>query len=180
MEQGLQALSAALSQKSLLELNDAAHDTASEHDNRVVRELAELHEQHGDLEEELRDHRRLHEAKLARLQEFEQLRRRFKQHRFDDIRSGFGNDGLISAMLGQFLKGLINSNELWRVLERHQRHRDVGAWPDFGSGGLGLPRSRRSPWHFPRGRGGSAGGFRLPRTGGWRSRGGGFRTGGGF
>ncbi|MGB5261629.1 MAG: hypothetical protein WBO34_14065 [Gammaproteobacteria bacterium] len=181
MQQGLQALSDALGNKSLLELGDATHDTVSEQDNRVVRELADLRDRHDDLEEELRDHRRMHEAKLARLQEFEQVRRRFKLRRFDDVRSGFGNEGLITAMLGQFLNGLINSNELWRVFERHQRHRDVGAWPDFGSGGLGLPRSRRSPWHFPRGRGGSRGGFRLPRSGGWRSRGGGgFRTGGGF
>jgi hypothetical protein len=181
MTQSLQAMGDALGQKSMLELKDAAHQTVSEQDNRVVRELAELREQHGDLEEELRDHRRMHEAKLARLQEFEQMRRRFKLRRFDDIRSGFGNEGLVTAMLGQFLNGLINSDELWRVLDRHQRHRDVGAWPDFGSGGLGLPRSRRSPWHFPRGRGGSSGGFRLPRSGGWRSRGGGnFRTGGGF
>jgi hypothetical protein len=181
MMQSLQALSDALSNKSLLELNDAAHKTISEQDNRLVRELADLREQHNDLEEELRDHRRMHEAKLARLQEFEQVRHRFKRRRFDDVRSGFGNESLITAMLGQFLNGLINSNELWRVLERHQRHRDVGAWPDFGSGGLGRPRSRRSPWHLPRGRGGLPGGFRLPRSGGWRSRGGGgFRTGGGF
>lgn len=181
MMQSLQALGNALSSKSLLELNDAAHKTISEQDNRVVRELADLREQHNDLEEELRDHRSMHEAKHARLQEFEQLRRRFKLRRFDDVRSGFGNEGLITTMLGQFLTGLVNSNELWRVLERHQRHRDVGAWPDFGSGGLGLPKSRRSPWHFPKGRGGLPGGFRLPRSGGWRSRGGGgFRTGGGF
>ena len=184
MAQGVRALGDALGSKSLLELNDAAHATVSEQDNRLVRELAELRERHADLEEELRDHRRLHEGKLARLQEFERLRRRFKRRRFDDVRSGFGNEGLVTAMLGQFLNGLVNSDELWRVLERHQRHRDVGAWPDFGSGGLGLPRSRksqRSPWHFPRGRGGFGGGFRLPRTGGWRSRGGGgFRTGGGF
>ncbi len=181
MTQSLHALSDALSNKSLLELNDAAHKTISAQDNRMVRELADLREQHKDLEEELRDHRRMHEAKLDRLQEFEQVRRRFKLSRFDDVRSGFGNKGLITAMLGQFLSGLVSSKELWRVLERHQRHRDVGAWPDFGSGGLGLPKSRRSPWHFPRGRGGSPGGFRLPRSGGWRSRGGGgFRTGGGF
>ncbi|MDX1698473.1 MAG: hypothetical protein R3308_09310 [Thiohalobacterales bacterium] len=181
MVQGLEALSASLSNKSLLELNDAAHDTADEQDNRLVRELAELRERHKDLEEELNDHRRMHESKLDRLKEFEQVRRRFKRRRFDDLRSGFGNEGLITAMLGQFMNGLVNSDELWRVLERHQRHRDVGAWPDFGSGGLGLPGPGRSPWHFPRGRGASRGGFRLPRTGGWRSRGrGGFRTGGGF
>jgi hypothetical protein len=181
MMQGIQALSTSLGNKSLLELSDAAHDTHDEQDNRLVRELAELRERHRDIEEELRDHRRLHEAKLDRLKDFEQVRRRFKQRRFDDLRSGFGNEGLVMTMLGQFLNGLVDSDELWRVLERHQRHRDVGAWPDFGSGGLGLPRQRRSPWHFPRGRGGSGGGFRLPRSGGWRSRGGGgFRTGGGF
>ena len=181
MMQGVQALSTSLSNKSLLELSDAAHDTVNEQDNRLVRELAELRERHRDLEEELRDHRRMHEAKLDRLKEFERVRRRFKRRRFDDVRSGFGNESLITAMLGQFMNGLVDSDELWRVLERHQRHRDVGAWPDFGSGGLGLPRSRRSPWHLPRGRGGTRGGFRLPRSGGWRSRGGGgFRTGGGF
>ena len=127
----------------------------------------------------------MHEAKLNRLQQLEEVRRRFKNRRFDDIRSGFGNEDLISTMLGQFLNGLINSGELWRVLERHQRHRDVGAWPDFGSGGLGFPntRRRRSPWHSPTSRGGvgsrSTGGFRLPRSGGSSSRGG-FKTGGGF
>lgn len=180
MEESLKTLSDALSSRSVYELNDAAHQTVSKQDNLIVRELAELRERHDDLEEELRDHRRMHEAKLDRLQKLEGVRRQFKNRRFDDMRSGFGNESLISSMLGQFLNGLIGSGELWRVLQRHQRHQDVGAWPDFGSGGLGLPRQRRSPWHFPTGRR-SAGGFRLPRSGGFSSRGGGgFRTGGGF
>lgn len=185
MEQSLSTLHQALQNQSLINLSDTVHQTNSDADNQLVRSLADLHEQHDDLENELRDHRRLHEAKLNRLQQLEEVRRRFKNRRFDDIRSGFGNEDLISTMLGQFLNGLINSGELWRVLERHQRHRDVGAWPDFGSGGLGFPntRRRRSPWHSPTSRGGvgsrSTGGFRLPRSGGSSSRGG-FKTGGGF
>lgn len=182
MEQSLQMLSAALKNKTVYELNDAVHQTVSYQDDMVVRELAELQEQHNDLADELRDHRQMHEAKLDRLQKMESVRRQFKDHRFDDVRSGFGNENLIASMFGQFASGLINSGELWRVLQRHQRHRDVGAWPDFGSGGLGTPKRRNSPWHSPRGRGGSGGSFRLPKSGGWKSRGGGggFRTGGGF
>ncbi|MFK8068829.1 MAG: hypothetical protein AB8D52_11330 [Gammaproteobacteria bacterium] len=182
MEESLKTLSTALSNKSVYELNYAANLTINVQDNLIVRELAELDEQHRDLEEQLSDQRRMHQAKLQRLQELEDVRRQFKNRRFDDIRSGFGNEGLISSMLGQFLNGLVGSGELWRVLQRLQRHRDVGAWPDFGSGGLGRPNRRRSPWHFPTSRGNSGGGFRLPRSGGFSSRGGGggFRTGGGF
>lgn len=184
MEQSLEALSTALSNKSIYELNDAAHQTVSSQDNLIVRELAEIEEQNNDLAAELRDHRRMHEAKLDRLQQLENVRRQFKNHRYDDMRSGFGNESLITSMFSQFLNGLISSGELWRVLQRHQRHQDVGAWPDFGSGGLGIPTRRRSPWHLPSGRGGSGGSiFRMPKSGGFNSRGGsggGFSTGGGF
>ncbi len=184
MEESLKTLSNALAHRSIYDLNDAAHQTPTPKDNQWIRELAGLQEEVEDLEAELRDHRRMHEAKLDRLQQLEQVRRQFKNHRYDDMRSGFGNEGLITSMFSQFLNGLISSGELWRVLQRHQRHRDVGAWPDFGSGGLGIPTRRKSPWHFPRGRGGLGGGiFKLPRSGGFSSRGGGgggFRTGGGF
>ncbi len=187
-EKSLKTLSEALENKSLLRLSDSAHQTDNHEDNFLVREISELKEQYDDLKEELDDHRQLHEAKLERLKELEAVRRRFKQRRYDDIRSGFGNGELIAVMLGQFLNGLVNSGELWRVIERHQRHRDVGAWPDFGSGGIMHPgRRRKSPWHVPGPRRGGGistkGGFRLPRSGGYSSRGrggGGFRTGGGF
>ncbi len=189
MLQSLQILRTAFASKNMRQLDRASQETRNTQDDTLVRDLAELREQHRDLSQDLREHRQLHEAKLDRLQQLEQVRRRFKQRRFDDLRSGFGNQEMIGTMLSQFLNGLVNSGELWRTIERHQRHRDVGAWPDFGSGGLGLPRRRRqSPWHRPQGRGGlgghtpNGGGFRLPRSGGFSSRsgGGGFRTGGGF
>ncbi|MBX2846999.1 MAG: hypothetical protein KTR16_01665 [Acidiferrobacterales bacterium] len=185
-EKSLQALSEALGNQSLLRLSDSAHQTDNPEDNLLVREIGELKDQYEDIKEELDDHRQLHDAKLERLKQLEKVRRQFKLKRYDDVRSGFGNSELISMMLGQFLNGLVNSGELWRAIERHQRHRDVGAWPDFGSGGISQRRSRRSPWHVPgRRRGGirTSGGFRLPKSGGFSSRGrrgGGFRTGGGF
>ncbi|MCF6345265.1 MAG: hypothetical protein L3J00_02205 [Thiomicrorhabdus sp.] len=180
MAQSLQTLTATLNTKSTYELNDDAHKTLTKQDNLIVREIAELRQQYDDLKEELQEYRKIHENKLDRLQQLEKVRRQFKSRRFDDVRSGFSNGNLITSILGEFLHGLADSSELWRVIERSQRHQDVGAWPDFGSGGLGLPKRRRSPWHLPRGRGQSGGGFRLPKSGGWSSRGGGFRTGGGF
>jgi len=143
--------------------------------------------------------RKSHDQKLKRLRELEEVRSNFKRHRYDDTRSGFSNDAVIGAILGQFLEGVVNGSEVWRVLQRNQRHRDVGAWPDYGSGGLGrgpgsilddmlsAPRRHRrrakqsSPWHWPNS---NNGGFRLPTSrrssSGRRSSGGGFKTGGGF
>jgi len=183
-EKSLETLSTALERQSLLRLSDAVHQTRSSDDNLLVRELGELREQCEDLEEELKDHRQLHDAKLQRLKELESVRRRFKSNRYDDLRSGFGNGDIITSMLNQFINGMVNSRDLWRAIERNQRHRDVGAWPDFGSGGVFRPNTRkhRSPWHTP-GRhvgGRPGGGFRLPKTGGFSSRGGAFKTGGGF
>jgi len=117
------------------------------------------------------------------------VRRRFKSNRYDDLRSGFNNGDQIAQMVGELLAGLISSGQLWDLLRRNQRYRDVaGERPDFGSGGIVFPRGqipRRPPtWNWPgspSSRGGG-GGFRMPRMprGGGSRGGGGFRTGGGF
>ncbi len=206
MQQCLQILSNALEHKSLQALRQSVRATASSQDDALVDQLYEFQSNYQDIEDDLHDVRKLHDSKLARLRELEVVRRNFKQHRFDDVRSGFGNEALISSVLTQFLQGLVNGGELWRVLQRNQRHRDVGAWPDYGSGGLGngsvwgdiwgnsLPRNNRnsrrsrstnrsnnSPWHWPNS---NNGGFRLPSgrssSGGSRPSSGGFKTGGGF
>ncbi|MGI9287041.1 MAG: hypothetical protein ACR2P1_16775 [Pseudomonadales bacterium] len=186
IEQSLALLNDAMQRRDIYELTSAVQATQSREDDALVREIGDLREQAEDLEEDITEQRAVREAKIDRLNEFEQVRRQFKQRRFDDVRSGFSNGDVITSVLGQFLGGLIGSSDLWRTLERHQRHIDVGAWPDFGSGGLGhrMPR-RHSPWHRPgvNIRIGGSGGFRLPRSGGFSSRGrggGGFRTGGGF
>lgn len=165
-------------------LAELAAQSPGAEDDALVRQLADLRAEHEDLREELKDYEAVRTQSVSRLHELENVRRRFKQHRFDDLRSSFGNDQLVRAVLQEFLQGAISGAGLWDTLRRQQRYRDVaGAWPDFGTGGFPTPgrRRRRTPgrgsgWHWPGGRGG---GFRLPRSGGSRSRGG-FRTGGGF
>ncbi len=164
----IQRLSAALERADVYELRDSVYQTKTKEDDALSRELEELREDRKELERDLDESRRHHERQLQRLQELEEVRRKFKHHRYDDLRSGFTNEALIASVLNQFLKGIINGNDLWGTMRRHQRHRDVGAWPDFGSGGLGRKSGRRKGgfWHSP---GGRSGGFKLPKKGGFSS-----------
>lgn len=203
MRECLTTLQQALQNNSLRDLQQLILSTPTQEDDAILGQLQQSNLSHQQYEHDLGDLRRLHNNKLSRLSELETVRRNFKRQQFDDLRSGFVNESLIQSMLQQFLQGLVNGSELWRVIQRNQRHRDVGAWPDYGSGGLGngsvwgdiwgnsLPGRTRRPqqrrrssgsWHVPNSRNG---GFRLPgtRSGGRTSRrsgGGGFTTGGGF
>lgn len=183
MQQALQALAQAFDAESDAELARLAQTTPTQEDDELVRELADLRQEETDLRADLREHQGTRNRVSSQVHELENLRRRFKQHRFDDLRSSFGNERLVRAVLQEFLKGAISGAGVWDTLRRQQRYRDVGgAWPDFGSGGFPAPgrrrrsSGRRGGWHWP---GGRSGGFRLPKSGGSRSRGG-FRTGGGF
>ena len=180
-QQALNELAQAMQQHSISELQRLTYATVNTRDDLLVNDLVELREQQQELKNNINQYHQRQKQQRQRVRELEQVRSQFKRRRFDDVRSGFNNGGLINVALEEFLKGVLDNGELWRTIERQQRHRDVGAWPDYGSGGLGRTRRRRgSTWHWP----GSGGGFRLPRSGGSSSRGGrnrgGFRTGGGF
>ena len=195
----LSRLTQAMDHENLSAVNRYVRETVSPTDDQLVIELQNLDDRLENVRGDLSDVRNLHERKLNKLKELEQVRRDFKDSRYDDVRSGFGNQDLIASVLGQFLQGVVSGSDLWRVLQRNQRYRDVGSMPDFGSGGLGelgdllgsdillgggKRRRKRggSSWHFPSPRRGG-GGFRFPRSGGSRRRGGGgggFTTGGGF
>jgi len=165
----------------VFELGRAVQITPSREDDLLARKLHELREEKEDLQEDLKESRKRQDIQLERLQELEEVQRKFKHYRYDDLRSGFTNEALIGSVLNQFLKGMLSGADLWSTMQRYQRHRDVGAWPDFGSGGLGkVNRQGGDVWHRPGRSGGGV--FRMPRSGGFssRGRGGGFRTGGGF
>ncbi len=181
----LDGLEAAYSARDMDRLESMVMATASRSDDEMVRELIDLRQEQRLIREEINDNKQLHKQHSTRLKDLEDVRRRFKRHRFDDLRSSFGSENIIRMVLDEFLRGAVRGSGVWDTLKRQQRYRDVGgAWPDFGSGSL--PRGSRgsSPWHWPGGRGG----FRMPRRGGSMSRGGsprrrssgGFRTGGGF
>jgi len=173
----LQRISASLEHQSLQAIHRYVRVTTSPTDDSLVIELQALEDGLDDVEDDLNDVRSLHQAKLSKLKDLEKVRRNFKNSRFDDVRSGFGNQALITGVLAQFLQGVVSGNDVWRVIKRNQRYRKVASTPDFGSGGFGeiadilgeelLRQGRRQR----RSR-------RMPRGGG--SGGGGFKTGGGF
>lgn len=173
--------------RDVTELTHLARSTMTSEDDAIVDDLRRLRREENALQDDLDRNRDLHREHLRRVQELEQVRQRFKQNRYDDLRSGFDKGDLIVSMMREVLGGAIRGGALWNVLQQHQRYRDVaGAWPDFGSGGI-TRSSRRAPsrrptWHWPgRNSTSNRGGFRLPRPPRSPSRGrGGFRTGGSF
>ena len=148
-------------------------------DDQSLTELRRVAAKLKELDEDLADVRQMHDRKISKLRELEEVRRNFKNARFDDVRSGFGKDSLVGDLLREFMQGVVTGAGVWRTIKRNQRYRDMGSKPDFGSGSLGdigdilggikMPKHRGgnrrgSSWHIPK-----------PRKGG-----GGFRTGGGF
>lgn len=195
MQRCLATLRSAMEQADLASVNSYVRETSSSVDDIRLDEIHRVDRQLSELKGDLADVRAMHERRLEKLKELEKVRRDFKNSRFDDVRSGFDNETLIATVLGQFIQGLVSGSDVWRVIQRHQRYRDIGASPDFGSGGLGQigdilsdellrgsrrSRRSRSTWHWPKPRRGG-GGFNFPsRGGGNGGGGGGFTTGGGF
>lgn len=196
LSRSVSTLTEALDHQDLHRVRQYVEETHSMTDDQMLIDLRSLDQASQNMKADLSDVRSMHDNKLSRLSELEQVRRKFKNSRFDDVRSGFGNESLLAGILGQFLQGLVSGSEVWRVIKRNQRYRDIASQPDFGSGGLGdfgdllgggamgggrKRRRRNSSWHIPRPRRGG-GGFNLPGMGGGgggRSSGG-FKTGGGF
>lgn len=185
VKESIQLLSSALENQSLQSIHRYVRETVSPTDDELVRELRSIDDYLPDVKGDLSDLRRMHQQKVDRLKQIEHVRRRFKNARYDDVRSGFSDSSIVSMVLGQFLSGLIQGADVWKTIKRHQRFNRAQSMPDFGSGGLGdifdiSVGSGGSSWHFPSSRGGfgrrSSGGFGRGRSSG----GGGFKTGGGI
>jgi hypothetical protein len=186
MQQALSALTTELRGEGLEALRQQAAATPNEEDDRLVARIVEYEHARTRLEEALRQNKTIHERNIARVRELEDVRRKFKQHDYDDMRSVFTNNALLTLAIANFLRGMVSGDDLWSALRSYQRFRRVASYPDFGSGGFpGRAGTWRMPgsmggWNFPKGprRGGfGGGGF---KTGGGFGGGGGFKTGGGF
>lgn len=176
-----------LKNTSLDRLRREAALTEGYEDDSLVSRIGELR---GDLQGVEQAHhvsQRSSRQLAERLHGLEKIRRDFKQRQFDAPHSQFNNSQAVTGAVDNFVSGLINVSELWRVVERSQRFIRRRTHPNYGRapGGFRFPRGVRIPnnWGGLGGAGGSGnrggGGFRLPRGGGGRG-GGGFRTGGGF
>src|SRR5262249_53305545 len=132
-------------------------------------------------EEEVARLSSLHDIHRDRTGKLEDVRQKFKEHRYDAVTSEFVNGALIAALFSQLLAGTLGVPGLWDALSKQQRHRHLHSDPGFGSGRF--PRGP-NPWGGGFGggggfgKGGGFGGGGFGKGGGFG--GGGFRKGGGF
>jgi hypothetical protein len=176
-------LAAEMKTDGIAALMRQAAATPEPDDDLLVRQIADIDERLEGLAEQLGEHRKVSGRRTRKMRELEGLRREFKQRGFDDLRSVFADGPTVVGALQQFLRGLLDDDDLWRLISRSHRVRRVRARPDFGSGGFPRlpgswrqPRSRPPGWGLP-----GSGGTRFPSPGGFGRRGGGgFSTGGGF
>jgi hypothetical protein len=165
-------LTDALRGEKMRTLRERASRTPSPDDDAAVDQLTEIRAEKPRLEDEVARYRTLHDQHRERAARLEEVRKRFKEQRYDAASSEFVNGALVATLLSQLLSGSLGTRDMWDALKKQQRHRALGADPVFGSGRF--PRGRGpGPWL-----GGGGGGGGWPRGGGFG--GGGFGTGGGF
>ncbi|UHD14402.1 coiled-coil domain-containing protein [Thiocapsa bogorovii] len=188
----LELMTSELQREDLMELRREALITPFPEDDLIVARLLEREDERRRLDGALKTLRESLVQARQRFDELETLRTDFKRNRYDRADSQFGNEAMIAMMLGQFLNGVLDRRNLWRVMQEQQRYRPERSDPGFGSGAFrrgtvwngGLGDARRQGDIFGglgRGSAGRAGG--RSGGGGAGKRGGssgGFRTGGGF
>jgi hypothetical protein len=175
-----------LRREKMRTLRERANLTPSTDDDAAVDELTAIRADLPRLEDEVPRYRLLHETQAERAAKLEEIRRRFKEQRYDAVSSEFVNGALIATLLTQLLAGTLGTGDLWDALKKQHRQRQLSADPRFGSGRF--PRGGRGPWGGGGfgggfggggfGKGGGFGGGGFGKGGGFG--GGGFRSGGGF
>jgi hypothetical protein len=173
----------ALRGETMRSLRDRATATPTPDDDAAVDQLTVVRADLPRVTDEAKRLMSLHEGNRDRATKLEEIRKRFKESRYDAVSSEFVNGALIATLLTQLLAGSLGVGDIWDALKKQQRHRQL-ADPNFGSGRFprgGNPWGGGGGWggggFGKRGGGFGGGGF---RTGGGFGRGGGFKTGGGF
>jgi hypothetical protein len=160
-------------------LRERATRTPAPEDDAAVDQLTTVRVTLPRVTDEAARYRALHSANRERTVRLEDLRKRFKDQRYDAVGSEFVNGALIATLLTQLVGGAIVVADVWDALTKQQRYRQRAADPTFGSGRWPRGPGGGGPWHGPRGGwGGGGGSGGWPKGGGFG--GGGFRSGGGF
>jgi hypothetical protein len=184
-----QLLSDTFRKEQMRTLRERASRTPNPEDDVAVDELTVIRADLPRVADAAERYKKMNEQQRDRVTKLEELRNRFKEHRFDAVTSEFMNSALIATMMTQLLAGALAVPDFWDALTKQQRQRNLDADPMFGSGRF--PRGRRGPrgpWGgWPGGGwggggagwGGGSGGGSCGGTGGGFG-GGGFSGGGGF
>jgi hypothetical protein len=166
----------ALRGETMRSLRERASATPTPEDDAAVDQLTEVRANLPRVEEDAKRYRELHETQRERAAKLDEIRKRFKESRYDAVSSEFVNGALIATLLTQLLAGALGVGDTWDGLKKQHRKRPTHSDPRFGSGRF--PRGG-NPWGGGWGGGGFGGGFGGGGRGGGFG-GGGFRGGGGF
>lgn len=177
-KQAVAHLAAELEHDDLMALRRDALATPFPEDDRIVQHLLERDDQRRLIEATLGGLQQSVAQQRQRLDELQSIRNDVIRNGYDRPGSSFQSGDLASALLADFVNGLLDRHGLWRILREQQRYRAPRSDTGFGSGAFG----RGSVWN-----GGldSSADMRTttPRRRLIRQRrgsSGGFRTGGGF
>jgi len=141
--EALKLLTDVISDKSIPDLKILAAETLTPVDDEHVEALAALRLERFALEEDQKSFKKRVRTGGRYLSDLQDLRRRFKQVRYDSHQSHFKNDNLIGLLLTDFQHGSIDIHEVWHKLDRSHQLRRKDWEDDFGGddwrGGFGLP-----------------------------------------
>ncbi len=182
--EAVEMLAQADAQQDLQVLYREAVATPTPRDEAIVKRIEALEIGIGRAEQEMGQIRRQMQEIALRRAEIERQRDLFRRRGYDNPYGGFGNEAVLTNVLGGILGGLVQGAVLGQVLNQGY-HRRPGPWDsDFGGGGgafpFPFPQDGGGGFPFPQDGGGSFGGGGGFETGGSFGGGGEFRTGGGF
>lgn len=180
-KQAIDYLAAELGRDDFMELRREALNTPFPEDDLIVSRMLQREDERRQIDSSAQGLKETIAQHQRRLSELEALRADFKRSRYDRAGSTFGDEAMIAMLIGQFLNGMLDRQNLWRILQEQQRYRPQRSDPTFGSGGFG----RGTVWGGGVGDLGGLGDIVSGRRGGGFGGGGGrggggFRTGGGF
>ena len=153
--EALSTIVAGDSQDDLATLYREARRTATPADEAIVRKLEELDEKIARAGEEVASLRRSAQDLARRRMEVERVRDRFRDAGYDHPHTTFGNEGDLSRVLQQVLRGAVQSGLLWELLRRGYGYRRPRGRPDFGGSfpfplpGGGSPGPIGGDWREP-------------------------------
>lgn len=164
--EALDVIVAALKRDDLRHLKRQAMRTPLPDDDTVVARIEDIETEIEAVKAAVDDHKAQQAEHRKRVAELERVRREHRNHAPGNDAWDFRDVGMLTMMLTQVLGGALSGDGLRDQMHRRRMPRSRGG---FGGGGSGM--------RFP---GGFGGGGRVPRMPRGGSRGGGFRTGGGF
>ena len=152
-EGALAELAKALGREDLQTLLAEARLTRTGQDDTIVAQIDDARARAKDEEGEAREQTERLKTLTARRRELEDIQWEFKKQRFDDPRSSFRDEKLVSDVLNDFLRGGISAASYWDHWRRSQNWSNGST--DWG-GGLGLPNNGRSSGNSPWRQGGGS------------------------